>query len=192
MIGESLKEHVKYRSTARPGDIICVTGDLGDSGGGLRLILEKKPVADKEALLIKRHHCPRAHLQEGAWLGNQEGVHAMIDISDGIDSDIQRIMERSRCGARIDLNRLPYSVELREVCSEYDWDVHEIAATGGEDYCLLCTVDAPAYEAINRDFSEKFGRDLFPIGQICEETKLDYRENGLPVHLTKHGFDHFV
>ena len=192
VVGEAMIERVKYRSAALPGDIICVTGELGDSGGGLRLILENIALGKVEDILVKRHHRPRAHLAEGQWLGAQKGVHAMMDVSDGIDSDLHRIMERSLCGAHVDLNRLPCSRELQQVCVKYKWDMYELAATGGEDYCLLCTIDPQAGENIMRGFKEKFERDLFPVGKIISENTLNYYNKDILVRFTRHGFDHFA
>ncbi len=192
VVGEAMIDRVKYRSTALAGDIICVTGELGDSGGGLRLILENIAPGDLEDLLVKRHHRPRAHLAEGQWLGAQKGVHAMMDVSDGIDSDLHRIMEMSQCGAQVDLNQLPCSSELQEICVKYNWNMYELAATGGEDYCLLCTIDPHTGEDIMQRFKEKFKRDLYPIGKIISEITLDYYDKDRLVHLTRHGFDHFV
>jgi len=192
IIGEALKKHVKYRSTAKTGDVVCVTGELGDSGAGLRLILENQVTGEKEKMLIDRHNRPRAHLQEGVWLGKHDHVHAMMDVSDGIDSDLERIMEKSSCGIRVDLKRLPCSGALQDVCELKNWDMYEIAATGGEDYCLVCSVDPEIYPSINRAFREKFGRELFRIGEIIPGDKLVYFAGKEQVTLTKHGFDHFA
>ncbi len=95
VLGKANPRLIKYRSTAKQDDIICVTDFLGDSGGGLKCLLENKLFGDDVMYLIQRHHRPRAHIAEGIWLAMQEGVHAMMDVSDGIDSDLHRIMERS-------------------------------------------------------------------------------------------------
>jgi thiamine-monophosphate kinase len=192
LIGEALKDRVKYRSTAREGDIICVTGYLGDSGCGLRLVLESKPTGNTENLLIKRHYRPRAHLEEGSWLGAQPGIHGMMDVSDGIDSDLKRIMEKSECGVEIDLQLLPTSREFKKVCARYQWDCAELAATGGEDYCLLCTTDPQSFPGINRGFKEKFGRELYRIGKIKSGNQFEYLDQGRRIRLSGHGFDHFI
>jgi len=65
-----------------------------------------------ERYLIKRHCRPRPHLEEGQFLARQPEVQAMMDVSDGIDSDLRRIMERSGCGAKIYLENLPVSPAL--------------------------------------------------------------------------------
>ena len=192
VIGRALKKQVKYRSAARMGDVICVTGSLGDSAAGLRLILEQLPAIGRNHTLIKAHNRPRAHLAEGAWLAGQKKVHAMMDVSDGIDSDLHRIMERSDCGAAVELSRLPCSKELTAVCKKNGWNLYELAAAGGEDYCLLCTIDPEACEGIRQDFREIFGRDLVAVGTITEGRTLEYHDRGAPVKLARHGFDHFA
>jgi thiamine-monophosphate kinase len=185
--------NVKYRSAARVGDTFCVTGHLGDSGGGLRILLEHKPMDDDASHLLRQHHRPRAHLNEGRWLGAREEVHAMLDVSDGIDSDLRRIMERSRCGATVHLDRLPVSGPLERTASRYGWDSLELAATGGEDYCLLLTVDHARYHKLAEDFEQAFGRPLTEIGSVADSREgLVYRIQNHPVDLGQFGFDHFA
>src|SRR3982750_3695953 len=115
-LGTIANRHIKLRSAARPGQVVCGTGNLGDSGSGLRLLLEKKARDADAETLIGRHHRPLPHVGEGQWLGARTNVHAMMDVSDGIDSDLKRIIEKSGCGRAIDLGRLPLSGELMRVC----------------------------------------------------------------------------
>jgi len=192
VLGTVHPARVKYRSGARPGDEICVTGFLGDSGGGLKVLLEKGPFRSEEAYLVRRHHRPRAQLAEGVWLAAKEGVTAMMDVSDGIDSDLKRIMERSGCGAAIDLECLPLSGPFTRTAAAHGWNLYEVAAAGGEDYCLLATIRPPAFARVSAAFERKFGRALSRIGTITgERGKLRYRLNGEPAVLGRHGFDHF-
>lgn len=193
VLGEAAAPHIKYRSTAQVGDLVCVTGYLGDSGGGLRLLLEDRPLDDEDArYLWRQHNRPRPHLAEGEWLSRQSGVHAMMDVSDGIDSDLHRIMEQSRCGAMVELEQLPVSDPLRRAARRYGWPLTEIAASDGEDYCLLLTVEADFFATIAQQFEQQFQRPLFRIGQIAPaQTGLAYYRDGQPVKLGKRGFDHF-
>ena len=193
VLGDAAENEIKLRSTARPGDVVAVTGFLGDSGAGLRLLLERhrtdRPDCD---YLVRAHHAPMPHLAEGGWLARRMGVHAMMDVSDGIDSDIHRIMEQSGVGAGIELEQLPLSAPMRNVCHAHGWDALELAATGGEDYCLLCTVEGAAYEAVSLDFVRTFGKPLHAIGTIRSEPGLRYTRGGRPARLAGHGFDHFA
>jgi len=183
---------VKYRSGAKPGNIISVTGFLGDSGAGLRVLLENRPLKGDERYLIRQHHRPRAHLAEGAWLAAKEGVTAMMDVSDGIDSDLRRIMECSGLGASVDLEDLPLSAPLKRAAIKYGWNPFESAASGGEDYCLLAMVRPDHFRKIAAAFGRKFGRPLSKIGVITRVHEgLKYRLGGKPVTLKRHGFDHF-
>jgi len=183
---------VKYRSGARVGDVIAVTGNLGDSGGGLRVLLERRRRGKDEKYLVHAHHRPRPHLDEGVWLGARTGVRAMMDVSDGIDSDLHRIMERSKCGAVVDLERLPISAPLRRTAARSGWDPFEVAASGGEDYCLLATVAPESFDPIAAGFERRFGRRLAAIGEVRPAREgLSYRLGGRPVSLGRRGFDHF-
>jgi len=192
VLGEAIKGKVKHRSGARAEDIIAVTGVLGDSGAGLRLLLEQHPLNDPDRRhLVEAHHRPFPHLKEGQWLAAHEAVHAMMDVSDGIDSDIRHVMEQSGLGATVDVEALPVSRAMVAVCNALNWPVHELAATGGEDYCLLCTVDARVFDRLAADFAQSFGKPLTAIGTMEEGRALRYRRGGDFIELKRHGYDHF-
>lgn len=175
-------------------DRIAVTGDLGDSAVGLRLLLAGDTVGSggHEQRRIEAHYRPRPHLEEGQWLARREAVHAMMDVSDGIDSDLRRILEQSGVGASVDLDALPLSGALRKVCAERGWSAVEFAAAGGEDYCLLCTVEPRAFSDLATVFDADFGRPLQAIRTVQKEEGCTYRFEGRPSPLVGHGFDHFT
>lgn len=193
VIGKAQPEKIKYRSSARLGDVICVTDVLGDSGGGLNILLQNLEYnADPKMLhLVHVHHNPSPQLAEGQWLAKQRAVHAMLDVSDGIDSDIRRIMEESRVGARVDIENIPISSSLRTISSRFGWNAREIAATGGEDYCLLCTIDPSMYPVIAQKFEKRFKKPLYQIGYIQSGEHLDYFLDNQRIDFAKHGWDHF-
>ncbi len=195
VLGMADEKNIRYRSAARPGDIIAVTGTLGDSEGGLRLILSAETSAElskSEKFLLRRHCRPRPHLEEGQFLATRPEVRAMMDVSDGIDSDLRRIMERSGCGAEVYLEKLPVSPALKNCAQKYRWPLEEIAAAGGEDYCLLVTVDPKKFIQLAANFRGRFGRELAAIGRITpEKGRLTYLKEGKPYALRKSGFDHF-
>jgi thiamine-monophosphate kinase len=192
VLGKVRRNQIKYRSTAQPGDVIAVTGTLGDSGAGLRLLLGGHSLDDQDGReLIERHCRPIPHLREGQWLARHEAVHAMMDVSDGIDSDLRHIMKRSVVGVYVDLETLPISDATRRVCRARGWSAEELAVSAGEDYCLLCTVDPETFPALAGAFEATLGRALWPIGKICEGTELVYRREGQPATMQRHGFDHF-
>ena len=97
-IGRIADSHIKRRSDARPGDLIAVGGSLGESGAGLRDILAGR----YDTPLAQIHRNPAPQVAEGIWLGERPEVHAMMDISDGIASDLRHILHRSGVGAEVD------------------------------------------------------------------------------------------
>lgn len=194
VVGKAESSKVKYRSTAKSGDVICVTENIGDSGGGLKLILEDRDDQDDSDVtgLIKAHHKPRPHIEEGKWLSAKESVNAMIDVSDGIDSDLKRILEQSHVGAKINLEDIPVSGVLKRICDIHNWNPYEIAAASGEDYCLLFTIEKDKHDETAELFKNEFKRPLYNIGEITgRENELNYFHKGSPVKFSKHGFDHF-
>lgn len=125
----------KRRSAARPGDLVCVTGSLGNSAAGLKAILG----GWDEPVFRELHYTPRPRVAEGIMLSGMPGVHAMMDISDGIASDLHHILDASGVGAEIDLARVPVSKDLEGFCRRHGLDARELAVSGGEDYELLFT-----------------------------------------------------
>lgn len=191
VLGKAITKNIKKRSAAEPGDLLCVTGNVGDSGGGLQVMLENKPVDDDAKGLIKAHHLPYPHLNEGKFLSTYKDVHAMIDLSDGIESDIHRIMEAAGCGAEIALDKLPVSDTLKKLANKYDWNVYELAMCSGEDYKLMVTVNPAQYDSINSEYKKQFNRDLSIIGKIKIDKSLKTMFKGKLIDLAKHGYDHF-
>jgi thiamine-monophosphate kinase len=192
LIGTSLRSHVKYRHTAKVGDLICVSGFLGDSGGGLLALQKKVQRTEDIEQLIHAHFHPRAHLNEGIWLAGQENVHAMMDLSDGLDCDLKRLLKASHCSGEIEVTDLPISTTLKRACSSNGWDAERLALTGGEDYCLLFTVEPHAWKEIERQFQTQFGYSLYRIGQITEQAELlTYRKNDHVIDLSLKSFTHF-
>lgn len=191
IIGEAETAYIKRRSQAVLGDVICCTGHLGDSGGGLKILLEHLPQNRLGKELIETHFRPRAQIAEGGWLAKQKGIHAMMDISDGLASDIRRIMEESLCGAHIQVEKLPISDNLRQASKLFGWKTEEIALTAGEDYCLLFTVDEKNFSTLENAFFKQFHRPLYSIGKILPGTDLMYTFNDKLYTPLGTGFDHF-
>lgn len=144
VLGQLPSGKAKLRSSAVAGDQICVTGFLGDSAAGLKAILEGSEKTTDMETLVRRHYRPLPRIAEGQMLLSSSGVHALMDISDGIASDLKHILEASGVGAVIDTDSLPISPELSRVAAEKGWDAYRLAACGGEDYELLFTKDPAA------------------------------------------------
>lgn len=144
VLGKTPSGRSVRRSGAKDGDLVCVTGFLGDSAAGLAAILRGYERDEDVRYLIDRHYLPHPRVREGQALAAWPGVHSMMDISDGIGSDLHHIMEESQVGVRVDLSEIPLSKQLRSFCSRYGLDPYEFAAAGGEDYELLFTIDPEA------------------------------------------------
>jgi thiamine-monophosphate kinase len=129
------------RDGAKVGDIIVVTGTLGDSAGGLRRLEQGAPADDP---LARKHLWPRPPLSVGR-IAAENGVACAIDLSDGLLQDIGHICERSNVGAMIRANNIPMSDELR---AAYAKDALELACTGGEDYELVLVGDKDLLDAV--------------------------------------------
>lgn len=149
VLGRCASKAAHLRSSAKPGDLVCVTGTLGDSALGLDAVMRRLKDEDlpyAADILIERHYKPMPRINEGLVLQESEGVHAMMDISDGVASDLLHILEASHCDAQIDLDLLPLSTEAFAYCKRMRLQSHSFALCGGEDYELLFTVE-PEHEA---------------------------------------------
>ncbi len=174
-IGRAPKHSIKRRRDARVGDVVCVTGKLGISSKGLVDIM----FGELNTPAAKSHRRGQARIKEGVWLGTRGEVHAMMDLSDGIASDIRHIMEQSNVGAEIELKAIPTDYDIR------------YATTGGEDYELLLTVDAAHFTALAADFQAATGTSLTAVGRITEGSTLVWTEDGTPSDVELKGFTHF-
>ena len=164
ILGKCVSGKALLRSGAREGDKICVTGYLGDAGAGLKVILEGARRNSDAQALIAMHYQPIPRIEEGLKLAVAEGVHSMIDISDGIGSDLRHVLRASRKGAVVNVNKLPLSDELLRTCRRNGWDPLELAISGGEDYELLFTADPDAEIDIPHTV----------IGEITDTGRLDW------------------
>lgn len=191
VIGKSENQFIKYRSTAQAGDCICVTDPLGDSAAGLQVLLDGISREGLAEVLVERHHRPQPKLGEGQWLGRQQEVHAMMDISDGIASDLPHILKLSQVGACIDLDQIPLSDEIRQVAAINGWDAKQLAVTGGEDYSLLLTLSQAAYSRLAAEFLKVFKKPLTKIGTITAQMGLIYQQAGKTIQAPESRYRHF-
>jgi thiamine-monophosphate kinase len=192
--GRVKKNQAKLRTSAKENDYICVTGPLGDSGAGLKMLLENVKPDEASAQLIAWHNRPEPAINEGLWLGKQKGVHAMMDISDGVASDLQHILSKSGVGATIDVEKVPLSEELKETTEKNNWNALMLALTAGEDYRLLMTVSDVESADIIKQYNRIFSHPLTIVGRITNESpgKIKWLKNNRPYSLNKDGFNHFL
>ncbi len=192
-IGKCPRGKAKLRSNAQSGDLICVTGYLGDSAGGLKAIQENTEYSADIEYLLQRHHLPEPRITEGLVLSSFDGVNAMMDISDGIASDLPHILKASGKSARVQLDRLPLSDPLKRISVSRNWNTEELASAGGEDYELLFTVSPDELEKVELSFKEKSGKPLYQIGIIGEgKPEIYWYRNEHKVDFLKKGFNHFT
>ncbi len=191
--GIAPKKEVMYRDKAKIGDIIFATGLIGDSRAGLHLLLNDI-AADTEALkaLRKTHLLPVPFLKEGRFLAKQKGIHAAIDVSDGLSSDLGHIVKQSNTGAILEYNRIPVSDNLNEFCGQFGFDPVEYAVEGGEDYILICTVSPETADKVAENYETEFTVPLYPIGEITDTGKIELIfPDSRRVNVADTGWDHF-
>jgi thiamine-monophosphate kinase len=149
VIGESTSGLSVTRSGAQPGDQIFVTGSLGGAAAGLRLIERGAHLhdqlatsADTQSLeqLLVRHLRPEPRVGWGLVLGQERLVTAMIDLSDGLSSDLNHLCAQSSVGALVESSQIPIDVCVAELCGRRALDPLLLALHGGEDFELLFTV----------------------------------------------------
>ena len=185
------------RSTAKVGDAIAVTGAVGRSAAGLAL-LESTPtpagVADATRLDVTAAHLrPRPRTREGQWLAAAGGVTAMIDLSDGLATDLGHLCEESAVGARVELARLPVSPAVHAVAKALDRDALAWATGGGEDYELLLACEPGAFERLASGLAAATGTRLTAVGEMTDAAGgIRYLDAGGREVSVRSGFEHFV
>jgi thiamine-monophosphate kinase len=170
------------RSGASPGDLLAVTGELGASAAGL-LALERGMTGPER--LIRRCLRPEPRLGAGR-VAARLGATAMIDLSDGLASDVRHLCDQSGAGCMVDLDLLPIKDDTRELARSLERDPEILAATGGEDYELLVCVPEPVLAALTSDLEVP----LTLIGQITQSDVVFTREGESVEGLS--GWNHFT
>ncbi len=187
------KSEILLRDKAQPGDVIFTTGYLGDSRAGLHLIMNKIETESKaHRELFEAHILPKPCLREGRYLASTGTVHAAIDVSDGLGSDLGHITKQSKVGAKIYAQNLPISQNLISFCEKFHFDPIEFAVTGGEDYTLIFTTAEKDRNRIHRNYQKKFNRPLFAIGEITSTGSIELIDpQGNSKEVMPSGWDHF-
>lgn len=200
LIGEIEKERVILRSGARPGDRIYVTGSLGDSAAGLSLLEARRRGSGRgmrrsslvlkkgvEQRLVSKHLRPVPRLEWGRKLSLAGCASSMIDVSDGLSSDLGHICEASKVGAELICEQIPLSRQLLAFSKSMGSSALEYAMSGGEDYELLFTVPrskVKKFESLNIPATD--------IGEITDEKGIFLRDrSGKRRPVAPSGFDHF-
>jgi thiamine-monophosphate kinase len=198
-IGQANADAIVYRNGAKKGDIICVTGDLGASYLGLQILEREKqvylehpgvqPQLEQSQYLIERQLKPEA--QRGAiayFQKNNIKPTSMIDISDGLASEVIHLCKQSGTGAFIEEGKVPIHPDTERTALEFKMDPITCALHGGEDYELLFTIDEKDLDKI------RFMPEVFIIGEMTDDT------DGIKLHTTggniydisAQGWNHFT
>ncbi len=184
VVGEAVRKAFVPRSGAKPGDVVAVTGTLGNSSAGLLALRHQLPVP----ALWRAHWYPIPRFNEGRWLCKKGVVTAMIDISDGLVTDAGHIAERSQVGINICKKDIPVSEELSEFCKTYHFELDNFILGGGEEYQLLATVPMEKWEQTRIQFHRTFSCSLTSIGYVTDEWQGVRVDGAMP--LIK-GYEHF-
>ncbi len=198
-IGKVAKEKITYRSGAKKGDIICVSGDLGSAYLGLQILEREKqlymsnpgiqPDLEEQKYVLERQLKPEARRDMIAYFEKDQLIPtSMIDISDGLASDLMHICKASKVGAYIEETKIPMNNEAQMLALKFQLDPLTTALNGGEDYELLFTIDEKDLEKI------RYMPSTYIIGEITDaKDGITLHTNGGNIHpLKAQGWNHFT
>ena len=194
LLGEIKKEPIA-RSGAQPGELIAVTGRVGASAAGLNLLVNEQ---NKEKLssktideLLQAHLAPVPRVKEALLLVKNDIPTAMIDVSDGVVSEVNHICSSSGVGGIIYAENLPVDINTIEAAACLEEDHLDWALYGGEDYELIFTLPESKVSQARKVLSET-GTELHIIGKtLSSESGLHLEKEGEVVPLSVKGYDHF-
>ena len=197
-IGRGEKEKITYRNKAKVGDLVCVTGDLGAAYLGLQILEREKriylsnpgvqPDLEQQNYLIGKQLKPEARKDMVELFSkNQLVPTAMIDISDGMASDLFHICRQSNVGAFIEESGVPIHPDAQLMAIKFKLDPITCALSGGEDYELLFTIDPEDIEKV------KYLPDIYIAGEIVDpKDGINLHTKGGNIHAIKaQGWNHF-
>ena len=183
VVGEIAPNLALRREGARPGDLVCVSGKLGEADRGWERLQKLRGKVNKNDWLLRKHLYPEPRLELGEWLSRNRLATAAMDVSDGLSIDLLRLCTANGVGARVEVASLPM---LEDVERE---KAVRLALHGGDDYELLFTVAPRKIRRIPGSFR---GLPLTQIGKITRGNKLEVRAQDGSVHrLQPGGWDPF-
>ncbi len=192
LLGDCPAGHVVYRSGARVGDDVWVTGPLGNAAGGLFLLQTKESAAHSGyEPLVQAHQKPLPPLNVGKALGESGLAHAMIDISDGIAKDLGHVCEQSGVGAILRAASIPMSSQLLRLAAEAEKEALQWALHGGEDYELLFTASTADREKVESLTAKLSGRPAVKVGSIIAGNGILLAKQSTKEPLESGGYLHF-
>lgn len=199
--GEVPDRFLKRRKGAKPGDLVCVSGTLGLSHAGLKVLLrEKKRFLESRqndeftsqlgeySNAVTKHLAPKARFDVSMIAAQKDWVHAMIDISDGLAPDLRHICKQSAVGAVIHEDKIPIDPQVVKIAAEFNEGAAEYALFGGEEYEILFTADPEFRNELSQHVP-----DISIIGEITDDIEKItlVQKNGETKTLMSGGYDHF-
>ena len=186
MIGEVDTDAQLLRSNAQPGELLFVSGTLGDAAAGLEQFEKKVALNQYNQYLIERFFRPTARVDIGQAI--MDYASSSIDISDGLIGDLKKIMSASDVGALINIEDIPLSKEMLKIYEPKKSQT--FALSGGDDYELLFTAPAENLSKI-MDISKEKDQKITHIGNITENKNLECRKEGVTYEYQDEGYLHF-
>jgi thiamine-monophosphate kinase len=197
-VGSAQADKLVYRSGAKKGDILCVTGDLGSAYLGLQILEREKqiyqespevqPDLEEQPYLIERQLKPEARKDVIDYMAKNNLVPtAMIDVSDGLASEVFHLCKESGLGAFIEESKVPLHPSTEEMAIKFNMDPITCALSGGEDYELLFTISEKDLEKV------RYMPDVFIIGEMAaKKDGITLHSSGGNIHpLKAQGWKHF-
>jgi len=187
-VGEVPAGRSVLRSEARANDVLYVSGRLGEAELGLRMVRRNEGAASEKDALTRKHLYPEPRLALGQWLAKTNLATAMIDLSDGLSTDLSRLCSASAVGALLEKVKIP-QVRTPDIALKHGHDPMQLALHGGDDYELLFTVPPRKTKFLPKTFQ---GVRLSAIGKITwGRALLVLEENGRESQFTPGGWDPF-
>jgi len=194
VVGEVRRTRMRVRSGARAGDVAAVTGPLGLAAAGLRVLdahAEKKMEPADAETVRAAYLTPTPRLREGQYFGSRRACRALMDISDGVSTDIARMARASGVDAVIDRASLRLDRGLVAAMKAVGGDPLDTALNGGDDYELLAAIEPRAFTHVARAFRARFHRELQPVGRfVAGSGRVWIDAGGRRSELPAAGWDH--
>jgi thiamine-monophosphate kinase len=197
VIGTCASGHAVTRKGAKAGNAIYVTGNLGASALGLLLLergfrLAGSPESDARKEAMMKHLAPEPRLKIGQAIGERGLATAMIDVSDGLSTDLWHVLDESDCGARVKADAIPLAGCVRSLAtSDSEIEPLRLALHGGEEYELLFTSSPEKHERV-AELSKELGVPITMIGEIIADKGLRLERNGSLESILPSGYEHMI
>jgi thiamine-monophosphate kinase len=174
VVGEVRTGYAVLRSGARAGDLLYVSGRLGEAELGLQILKRSKGLGNRTNPLTRKHLYPEPRVALGQWLADARLASSMMDLSDGLSSDLPRLCAASGVGAQVQMSKIP-RVRIPKQALVGRIDATRLALHGGDDYELLFAVPPHRLQVVPMSFQ---GVPLTSIGSITKKREIMLLEDG--------------